>query len=258
MSTSSTYGQRTSRAPSRTSTAPAVLTAIVLVLAGCTAGESTAADQSVATQDAPSTTQPGTPATSGPLVMPASGPIEPGTYRFTSSAWSAMDFSVTIPQGWAVQYGHYYSKHENESGEVSLYAISPDAIFTDACTGEGVSQPVGPQPEDLVDALVAQPGAQVSDLVETTLGGYPAWRLELTVPEDLDLATCRIGENGLQVWYSAAADKYLVILPDGTVRVYVVDVDGVRQVFITQHRDAALEEDLGELASILDSIRIGR
>jgi hypothetical protein len=256
MSTSSTYRQRPSRAPSRTTAAPAVLAAIVLALAGCAAGESAATDDGGGAVDAPSTTQPVAPTTTGPLVMPASGPIEPGTYRFASSPWSAMDFSVTIPQGWAVQYGHYYSKHENESGEVSLYAISPDAIFTDACTGEGVSQPVGPQPEDLVDALVAQPGAQVSDPVQTTLGGYPAWRLELTVPQDLDLATCRIGENGLQVWHNAAADKYLVILPDGTVNVYVVDVDGQRQVFVTQHRDATLDSDRAELDAMLESIQI--
>jgi hypothetical protein len=190
--------------------------------------------------------------------LPWAGDIAAGTYRVPASAWSVAEFTLWFPEGWMVQYGHIYSTNENTAQEVVLHPVVVDEIFTHACVGEAVPRSVGPQVMDLVDALAAQPGPQVSDPVETTLGGYPAWRLDLTVPPDLDLTTCRIGENGLQVWYSARSDDNLVVVPDGTVRVYVVDVDGVRQVFITQHRDAALEEDLGELTSILDSIRIGR
>ena len=45
-------------------------------------------------------------------------------------------------------------------------------------------------------------------------------------------------------------------MPGYTASVYVVDVDGERQVFLTQHGPAASDEDLRELQSMLDSIRI--
>jgi hypothetical protein len=38
--------------------------------------------------------------------------------------------------------------------------------------------------------------------------------------------------------------------------VCIVDVDGQRQVFLTQYRSATSDEDLRELQAILDSIHI--
>lgn len=40
------------------------------------------------------------------------------------------------------------------------------------------------------------------------------------------------------------ADKYFVLLPDGIASVYIVNVDGQRQVFLTQYRSATSDEDL--------------
>jgi len=115
---------------------------------------------------------------------------------------------------------------------------------------------IGPSVDDLATALLEQPGAEASRPVETTLGGYPATRIDLAVPDGLDLTACSIGEIGLQIWYSGAADKYFVLLPDNPTSVYIVDVDGQRQVFIagpvgptTKNRDAR------ELQAVLDSIR---
>ena len=48
----------------------------------------------------------------------------------------------------------------------------------------------------------------------------------------------------------------MVLTPGFTASVYVGDVDGERQVFLTQHGPAASDEDLRELRSMLDSIRI--
>ena len=91
---------------------------------------------------------------------------------------------------------------------------------------------------------------------QTTLGGYPASRIDLTVPEGLDLKACRLEGNGLQIWFSHPADDYFVLVPDGTASVYILDVDGQRQVFLTQHRAATSAEDLRELQGVLDSIHI--
>ena len=40
--------------------------------------------------------------------------LEAGTYRIPTSAWSVTDFTVTLPEGWAVQYGHVFSKHARD------------------------------------------------------------------------------------------------------------------------------------------------
>ena len=37
---------------------------------------------------------------------------------------------------------------------------------------------------------------------------------------------------------------------------YIVDVDGQRQVFLTQHGSATSDKDLRELRGVLDSIQI--
>lgn len=185
------------------------------------------------------------------------GPIEPGTYRIPKSAWSVVDFTVTMPEGWTVQYGHTYLKHSDAPDELGFYAVVVDSIYTDACEGDGVLVEVGSSVDDLAAALLQQPGPVASGPVETTLGGHPAIRVDLRVPEGLELETCRLEGLGLQIWYSPPADKYFVLLPDGIASVYILDVDGQRQVFLTQYRSATSDEDIAELETILDSISIG-
>jgi hypothetical protein len=183
--------------------------------------------------------------------------IELGTYRIPKSAWSVVDFTITFPDGWTVQYGHVYLKHSDADDELAFYAVVVDAIYTDACEGDaGELMEVGPSVDDLAAALLQQPGSKASGPVETTLGGYPAIRIDLTVPKGLDLKACNLEGIGLQIWYSPPADKYFVLLPEGIASVYIVDVDGQRQVFLTGYRSATSDEDVRELQAILDSIQI--
>lgn len=92
--------------------------------------------------------------------------------------------------------------------------------------------------------------------MSTTLGGYPATRIDLEVPEQVDVARCRLAPVGLQIWYSEPADKYFVLLAGATASVYVVAVDGRRQVFLTQVSGSTSAADRAELQAVLDSIRI--
>lgn len=185
--------------------------------------------------------------------------IEPGTYRIPSSAWSAVDFKIAFPEGWTVQYGNIY--HHEPDGELTLEAAVVDEIFTDACHGDGVPTAVGPRVQDLVTALRRQPGPVTRGPVETTLGGYPATRIDLRVPKSLDLETCRLaddGDLGLQIWYSEPADNYFVLFPGAVASVYILDVDRERQVFVTQNRSPNSPAASAELQAVLDSIRIER
>ncbi|MDP9182993.1 MAG: hypothetical protein M3P04_09500, partial [Actinomycetota bacterium] len=171
------------------------------------------------------------------------------------------DFTVTFPEGWTVQYGHVFAQHSDEADEFGFYGVTVDEIFADACRGEGGRRrAVGQGVEDLVTALLEQEGgAAKSEPVTTTLGGYPATRIDLRIPKRLDLARCqmaRYGFPGLQVWYSEPADKYFVLLPHATASVYVVNVEGERQVFLAQVGNPSSTADRAELRTVLDSIRV--
>jgi len=185
--------------------------------------------------------------------------MEPGRYRVPRSEWSAVDFTVTFPAGWTVQYGHVYHRSEQRGETAEFYAIDLDEIYTDSCHGEGIPKALGQGVDDLVTALLEQKGPVAGGPVKTTLGGHPATRIDLEIPKGLDLADCRLADDGvlgLQLWYSAPADKYLVLLPGGTASVYVLDVKGDRQVFLTQ-QFSPTPEDREEVQAVLDSIRVG-
>jgi len=185
--------------------------------------------------------------------------IEPGRYRVPSSEWSAADFTVTFPEGWTVQYGHVYHQNDQRGETAEFYAIDLDEIYTDSCHGEGIPKALGPRVDDLVTALLEQKGPVASEPVKTTLGGYPATRIDLKIPKRLDLESCRLADDdvlGLQLWYSAPAEKYFVLQHRGTASIYILDVAGHRQVFLTQQFSRA-PEDRAEVQGVLDSIRVG-
>ncbi len=237
-------------------------TVLLAAFTACAAGsgESSASTSSTSPSATPVTT-------TTPSPMPSAVPtpfafseddvaIEPGTYRIPSSAWSLRDFTVTFPEGWSVQYGHVYHKHSDTEVDVSVYAVVVDAIHADACAGSGGEiMEVGPSVDDLGAALLQQSGPVASDPVETTLGGYRAIRVDLSIPDGFDLTSCNAADVGLQVWYSAPADKNLVLLRDEIMSVYIVDLDGQRQVFLAG-RHAMANDDAQELQEVLNSIQI--
>lgn len=190
-----------------------------------------------------------------------SHPFKPGTYLIPKSSWAIADFTVTFPEDWTVQYGHVYATRDDEGGDYGFYAVAVDEIFADACRGEGGrTEAVGPEVNDRVTALRRQRGgAQKAKPVSTTLGGYPATRVDMWIPRRLDLDQCQMAEDGytgLQVWHSERVDKYFVLLPGAVDSVYVVDVNGERQVFLTQVGNPRSATHRAELQAVLDSIHI--
>ncbi len=209
----------------------------------------------------PPPASPGPPTTTVRSLPPGAGaadePIDPGTYRVPSSAWSAVGFTIAFPEGWTVQYGNIY--HYGKDEDVSLEAAVVDEVFTDSCRGELVPEAVGPRVQDLVAALRSQPGPVASPPVRTTLGGHPATRVDLRVPKDLDVESCRLADDGalgLQIWYSEPADNYFVLFAGAVASVYILDVGGERQVFVSQNRSPDSPEARAELQGVLDSIRV--
>ena len=100
------------------------------------------------------------------------GPLAAGTYRIPRSAWSVADVTVTVPEGWGVQYGHILVKHPATDKELGIAPVVVDDIYGDACGASDDVVEVGPSVDDLVAALQAQTGPAVSDPVATSIGGH--------------------------------------------------------------------------------------
>lgn len=227
-----------------------------LLVSGCAVGpgasESTPAATATGMQSASPSTRIDTP-----LGLPVSGPIDPGPYFIPRGAYSVARFTFTLPSGWVSQNSaRIIAKHPDEPGELGFGPFVVTQIYSDSCAGEGVLVDVGPTVDDLVNGLLAQRGPSASGPEEIMLGGYAAKRIDLTVPTDLDLATCRLQDIGLQLWLDASGDKYMVLLGDGTLSVYVADVQGERLIITTQFRANSSADDVAEMEAIIESIRI--
>ena len=173
------------------------------VITGCTSGPvvGSPAEASPSLAIEPQATTPSAPPSPTPAATATPFPyseedvtVEAGTYHIRSSAWSVADFTVTFPDGWSVQYGHVFHPDPDRAGELEFYAVVVDAIYADACEGSnGELMEVGPSVDDLADALLQQPGPDASGPTETTLGGHPAVRIDLKVPQGSDLEACSMG-----------------------------------------------------------------
>jgi hypothetical protein len=239
------------------------IVAVAVALAAC--ATQTGQDPAPSTTSTPTTTS----ATAAPTTIaearsdfPESGPVEPGTYHLPPSAWNISGLTLTMPEGWETQYGSPGAiKMSDQLGELAFYFVIPDSIFSDPCVGTAADpwklMDVGPSVDDLANALLDQPHTVATGPVDTTLGGLPAKRIDLTMADDPETATCNIHLPGhVQIWYSQPADKYFVLLGDGTASVSIFDVKGRRQVFLTQVRAGTRAEDIADMQAIIDSIVI--
>ena len=195
------------------------------------------------------------------LRLPFSGDLGAGTYYIEDrSITNAERFTFTVPDGWTTDSDTQIRKHAEEPGEVWLTPWVLTHIFSDACQWEDTRQSLldaGETVDELVSLLVDQEGRQASAPTEVMLGGFPATRIELTVPADLDTATCTNGN--LRYWPGAGPDMSsgLCCNPPGNTDVlYVVDVDGNRLVVVARHYPDSSMEDRAELQAIVDSIEI--
>jgi len=220
------------------------LAVLLTVLTGCEGGASDEPHPS-----AISTTASGT-------IPTGTASIEPGAHRPERSSWSVADFAVTLPDGWTVQEGHTYLKHSDADDELGIQAYVVDEVFTDSCQGGEVME-VGPTALDLAAALLTQRGpAKAHGPSGLTLGGAPALYLYYKLPKNLDLTTCTLEEDGLRIWHSSSVDRTFVLPPGVYAWVYILEVDGERQVFVAHFTEETSRKDVRELQAVLDSIRI--
>jgi len=171
-----------------------------------------------------------------------------------------------VPAGWDTALGTIIGKNqEDASGAghtpraigIEPFVLDRIRLTADACIGPETLGKPQTSTSALVAGLRAQgSGPRVSDPVATTVGGLPATRMDLEYPASRPLSNCRLSENTpglekgvLQVW-----SDYFVLFPDEDASVYIVDVGGRTQMFVTRTARDASAADRAGLQAMLDSI----
>lgn len=184
-----------------------------------------------------------------PPSLPAAESIDPGTYTFAGEGLNA---TITVPAGWGNLEQIGVTKGSGETFMVvTFWPFSGDfnEVYSDPCNWSTsiIEPPVGPTVDDLANALAAQ--AMRGDAVPTdvAIDGYQGKSLEMSVPTDIVLADCDGGE--FRSWSGRYHQG-----PGQVDRVYILDVEGEREVIIVHHMPGASEADLAEQQAVFESI----
>ncbi len=89
---------------------------------------------------------------------------------------------------------------------------------------------------------------------QTTIGGYPAWYVEVLIPTGLDLTECDGGQ--LVLWDSSNTDVRYTLGPSEVNRIWVVEVDRGPIVIDAGMSLTASGSQKAELQAIVDSVVI--
>jgi hypothetical protein len=249
----------------------AALTTALVVAGGAAA---CGVGQPAGTEPAAQPTSAATAATS-PTTVPSPSPafaelhvgsLVPGTTYFIDDRCCVgpARLFLTAPAGWETFDPIFIGKDDlaDPGYDILLGAHLVGNVYTGGChwKGTALDPPVGPTVDDLASALVAQGGPGTAAPTDVTIGGYPGKKVALSIPADVDLTTCD-HENEFPVFgrWSGPGD------PQGggpwtygsgqRNTVYIVDVDGARQVIDTMYLPGTSAANLAELDRILASIR---
>jgi hypothetical protein len=172
--------------------------------------------------------------TSGPdrsppaFTFPGPGPLPIGDYGANVNGVSFI-FSVPL-NGWASS-ATIEGRLDNDyyPGAASIRFWDPDNVYSDPCTHTPRTPHVGPSAADLAIAMTTIPGTVAAGPIDTTVGGFPAKYLMLTIKNDIG---CR--PDSFYLWYSegegSSNGPRWPIARGSTIRVWILDIDGVRFV----------------------------
>ena len=200
-----------------------------------------------------------------PASIPADGNMRPGTY--VTHGWPESDgtltLTFTVPAGWhGFGDGTIFPAGEADvpGGGTAFQFIRVAALNSDLCHWKGPKGEVdvGTTVDDLVAALAAQTGYEVSDPVDVSIGGYSGKRIDVVYPAGLfkeedsseapgcdEGVTHLFGDTGI---YGQA--------PNERWQTNILDVAGTRFVIILQDYPNTSAAERAEAATIIDSMVI--
>ena len=166
--------------------------------------------------------------------------------------------------GWFTFDPIFLGKGTRNPDRFDLY-ISPHLVanvYTGGCRwlGTALDPPVGPTVDDLATALLAQAGPGSSPPIAVTVGGHPGKKVELSIPQDVDVTKCD-SDGSFAIfgrWLGAGQSYGAAPWTYGNGQhntVYIIDVDGTRQVIDSMYLPGTSTADRAELDQIVASIR---
>ncbi|HUG30530.1 MAG TPA: hypothetical protein VMQ65_08480 [Candidatus Limnocylindria bacterium] len=166
--------------------------------------------------------------------------------------------TATVPNGW---HGiRNFFKLSNsvcvDNGSVRLEISLVDEVYVDACDWQGARVDASTAAA-VVHALTVQESQSWNGTSDTTLGGYPAKRFEISVPADFDTSACDEG-GPIYLWPDAGAGGFhRVPMASGQkATVYVVDVGGSAiGVATVPWTEDATPAEIAELDAVVASLR---
>jgi hypothetical protein len=195
-----------------------------------------------------------TPSATGILLLPRSGPFEPGTYLVNEPL--ALDVTLTFAsEGWNLWNLAIWP------GLVALYQDSPDPpglglviaqtdnVYADPCSppADQPDSPVGPTVDDLVAALVAQPQTTSTAVTDVTISGFAGKHVEIDF-------TSEDGCTRIWRWESDGGPREAI---DGERdELWILDVDGERWIIDLFFFGTTDEADLEEARQLVEGLVI--
>lgn len=214
---------------------------------------------------------PATPTPPGPIVDPALGRLDSGTYVAHPFAPpnDGIAFTLTVPSNsweavdWASEDGGMSGvAWAGDSGGVAVGFVRVDTLNQDPCNWSGTDDDVavGPSVDDLVTALTrtkegiegANMRYKVSEPSEDIrLGGFSGNQVVVTMPADFE-SQC---DEGYLIWNAEGFDPD-AMGPENRWTLSILDVEGERVVILMSDFEDSRPERVQELQSIVDSIQI--
>ena len=259
---------------SRLSFGVSVGIAVSLLAAACTAGAGSPIPTSIAPSvpavTPPSVATPTAVATSAiapsgvPISSNAPGSGTSGPYGGTSASpglyyvdLQGYRYTFTVPSaGWWTNHYPYdfvaIGKVHGIGGPMTRLFLNGGGggdLPTDACKWSHTTSTPGPGVSDLVIALSAVKGFESTVPSEATIGGNQEQHVRLTVPANVDMATCDGGQYH-------AVDGFYDINPGQVQDYWVFEVDGARHLFWSAFDGDASADAQADLTQLIDSLKI--
>lgn len=171
--------------------------------------------------------------------------LTPGTYVITRFPRVRIVFDV--PEGWSK--GRYDWAIFSETSATSVAFMTVSDLIADPCAPEPTIKATGVSVADLLAGLEGTPGILLGTSTPKILGGLPALRLEIAMPDGWE---CRTAEPVL--FDIPGVEHFAAPRPGETLPVWLVDVDGTRVVISIQANDSPAAK-VSEAEAIVEGVR---
>jgi hypothetical protein len=182
------------------------------------------------------------------------GPLDPGTYITYPSQGHSVRWQVTVPAGWTnphewFLYPTSLGLPDGPDGVAAAFLHTP-AVFVDDCDfGGGMIETR--TVAQLISAIRAKDGWDVSNPEDVTIGGFSGQRLDVDLPADS--SRCGEGNAAMVFGEPGTENGFFQLGPAQQLRVWILAVDGQIVGLVRESFEASPADLVAEAEAILES-----